>query len=199
MADRPEPPVLVAETRLSRRAALGGIGGVLAAALVTRAEAKKDDNPGNGKGGKHGDLGTPVAPLGRTQHTATALHDGRILVAGGDYLGILASVQIYDSATNRWFDAAPLSQPRRQHAAALLPDGRVLVAGGFHTGPLTSVEIYDVRDDEWEEVSPLQTPRFDHSAAGLHDGALVTGGVFRGPLTTVEIYDFRGDSWQEIA
>ena len=96
----------------------------------------------------------PMTAIRGGSFTATPLPDGRVLVAGGtaysgggDDLGIVASTEVYDLATNAWAGAAPMNSPRHSHVAAALPDGRVLVVGGFvdqATGalPTPPAELY---------------------------------------------------------
>ncbi len=86
----------------------------------------------------------------RMDHTATLLKDGRVLVAGGwNSLEscTVASVDVFDPATNSFTPAAPMLLSRHEHTATLLPDGRVLVVGGLRvetgvTQTLNEVEIY---------------------------------------------------------
>ncbi|HLA16605.1 MAG TPA: kelch repeat-containing protein [Candidatus Limnocylindrales bacterium] len=94
-----------------------------------------------------GSLMTP-----RSDHIATLLKDGRVVVAGGvDHDGVaLASAEIWDPATGRFTAKGRMATTRVQHTATLLPDGRVLVSGGdlYPVGggevkPLASAEIYD--------------------------------------------------------
>lgn len=88
---------------------------------------------------------------GRQSHTATALADGRVLVAGGDgYLTdfttdvIFATAELYDPAGGAWTLTGNMNVARSEHAAVELQDGRVLVLGGSTSGatPLASTEIY---------------------------------------------------------
>ena len=69
----------------------------------------------------------------RAWHTATALPDGTVLVAGGiDLAGhVLAAPEIFDPVRQS-FEALPSSglTPRAYHSATLLTDGTVLLAGG---------------------------------------------------------------------
>lgn len=83
----------------------------------------------------------------RDGHTAIALVDGRVLVAGGENCGgygsevisceILDSAELYDPATGRFSPAGSIGESGG--TATLLNDGRVLVVGG---GDGTA-ELYD--------------------------------------------------------
>src|SRR5262249_51544219 len=81
----------------------------------------------------------------RVGHTATLLHNGRVLVVGGVDGASTVSTEIYDPSTNSWHLAAPLSKSREGHTATLLANGRVLVAGGW----VSAAELYDPDTDTW--------------------------------------------------
>ena len=78
---------------------------------------------------------TSYLALGRGDHTATMLKDGRVLIAGGFNVGsdaidgILGNAELYDPATET---SSPINMVmhRDYHAATLLRDGRVLITGG---------------------------------------------------------------------
>ena len=143
---------------------------------------------------------------GRSDHTATLLENGQVLVAGGidRYQGIaLASVEIYDPVSGSWAFAPSLSEPRYGHSATLLPDGKVLIAGGRFSSEssdvLASVELYDPQTETWSATDSLNTPREGHSATLLSNGrVLVVGGYYLGWLGTAEVYDPLSENWQEI-
>ena len=97
----------------------------------------------------------------RAGETATLLHDGRVLFAGGYNCapagadGIWASAELYDPATGTFSPTGSMAAPRQQHTATLLADGRVLIAGGL-SGP-------GPRDGRWGHPrlvsdSPRSTP-----------------------------------------
>src|SRR5439155_18697386 len=67
----------------------------------------------------------------RTNHTATQLPNGKVLVAGGLSNGALPSAELYDPATGTWTVTGSLNTAREWHTATLLSNGMVLVAGGF--------------------------------------------------------------------
>jgi Kelch motif len=173
--------------RVSRRAALGGIGGAMAAVVapaVTRVAWSDGGLPPPPT-----DLGPPVTPIARQGHTATPLKDHLLLVVGGYDSSPLSNVQIYDPKSDSWFAAAPLNTARHGHAAVAVKDGIVVVLGGMFTQPLASVEVYSLKQDLWLPIDPLDVARFDHAAAMVDDHiVLVTGGFNRSPLSSVEFY-----------
>ncbi len=129
-----------------------------------------------------------AAPTARTQHTATLLRDGTILVVGGQ-TGDQAngqsttSAEIYNPATNTWTAVGSLSKARQGHTATLLADGRVLVTGGESraaagaTDLTASAEIYDPEAHGWSTTTSLSMARQGHTATLLTDGrVLISGG-----------------------
>jgi hypothetical protein len=77
--------------------------------------------------------------VGRTQHTASLLSDGRVLVVGGSTnIGsgtattttTLASADIYDPGTGIFSPTGNMASPRAGHTATLLAAGKVLITGG---------------------------------------------------------------------
>lgn len=133
--------------------------------------------------------------LGRAQHTATLLGNGKVLIAGGNTpAGITNTAELYDPATDR-FTPLPttLVTPRSNHTATLLANGKVLLAGGSGVfGPLSSGELFDpVTGVFTRTTGDLGTARAQHTATLLGDGrVLVAGGqgVF-GSLASAERYD----------
>lgn len=149
-----------------------------------------------------------VAPAGalevaRTQHTATLLLDGRVLVTGGrpeDATVALASTELFDVRRGRWSPGPPMRTARAGHTATRLLDGRVLVVGG--TAPaddgssrfeaLASAEVFDPASGTWTEVVSLAEARNGHTATLLADGrVLIVGGArpVHQHLTSVERFD----------
>lgn len=131
----------------------------------------------------------------RTEHTATLLPNGMVLVAGGiSAAGILASAELYDPATGTWGLTGPLNTARYDHTATLLTDGRVLVAGGDSAGSISSAELYDPTTGMWSPATSLGCARKNHTATLLMDGNVlfVGGDVNDVPLSSVELYDPTG-------
>jgi hypothetical protein len=85
-------------------------------------------------------------------------------------------VEIYDLATGRWSDGAPLPRAR-DHAASTVSGGRVHVLGGrgLDRFAVRNFDQYDPRADAWRALPPLPYPS---SGTGLVeiDGRLITAG-----------------------
>ncbi len=75
----------------------------------------------------------PAAPMPgpRTNHSATRLPDGGVLVLGGDAPTTSATAWLYRPQSNSWLTLPSMSVARSDHVVALLPSGNVLVAGGY--------------------------------------------------------------------
>lgn len=131
----------------------------------------------------------------RSQHSATLLPDGRVLIAGGASSNVaIASTEIYDPAAGTFRIATPMSTARRGHTATLLPDDTVLLVGGWgNGGALASAELYDPVSGTLSPAGNLNTPRGGHSAILLATGTvLIVGGYGTNAYPDVapaELYD----------
>ncbi len=106
----------------------------------------------------------------RSSHTQTTLHDGRVLITGGDINAMGTSpgvsfdgVEIFDPWTGDMSVGPSMAAARSMHTATLLPDGRVVVAGG------SSWQIFAPTDDTWSSNFPLNASRKAHAAVLLAD------------------------------
>jgi hypothetical protein len=149
----------------------------------------------------------------RTEHTATLLEDGTVLLVGGaDQNGVaLASAEIFDSHTMTFTPTAgTLSIARYDHTATLIQcgkgcdfDGDVLIVGGFNNASQTiaQAELYDPTHKSFIPQESLMTDRALHTAIDLDDGSvLIAGGIQNIPstgftnLTSAEIFEVSPNS-----
>ena len=149
----------------------------------------------------------------RTEHTATLLEDGTVLLVGGaDQNGVvLASAEIFDPHKLTFTPTAgTLSIARRYHTATLIQcgkncdfDGDVLIAGGFDnaTQTIAVAELYNPKFKSFNPVATMMTDRALHTAIDLDDGSvLIAGGIQNIPstgftnLTSAEIFEVNPNS-----
>ena len=126
----------------------------------------------------HGEV-RPAGALnqGRSMLTAHTLPDGRVIVLGGSSISAggvhvpLDSIELYDSATDKW-TVAPykLSTGRTWHASALVRDGTVLVMGGYNVdGTCTPTNTVDQVDPgERHRATLRHAPSPEHGVDGGH-------------------------------
>ena len=161
--------------------------------------------------------GSMAAP--RSQHTATLLADGRVLIAGGlsgasasaggirlaSYRtaavdSFLATAEVYDPVRGTFSKTNSMSTPHRGHTATLLADGRVLVVGngGESSRSGTAADLYDPATGTFSQTGSMNFGRWLHTATLLADGrVLILGG--RTPKdsvrTSTELYDPRSGTF----
>lgn len=137
-------------------------------------------------------------PTPRSEHTATLLPSGKVLVAGGS---ATASAIVFDPATERWTATSPMTKARSGHRATLLNSGKVLI-----TGSDGSAEVYDPETNGWSATGSMtRTSVGGHTATLLASGkVLVTGGGRVDPPVpafspVAELYDPMTGTWTRIA
>ncbi|CAF4958417.1 unnamed protein product, partial [Rotaria sp. Silwood1] len=80
----------------------------------------------------------------RSDHTASVLTNGKVLVTGGCYGDCGNSTELYDPSTGNWTTTASMNNGRRDHRVSVLTNGKVLVTGGHLSDIyLNSAELYD--------------------------------------------------------
>jgi hypothetical protein len=145
----------------------------------------------------------------RSQHIATLLPNGKVLIAGGAQSAslsggdvILASAELYDPGTGTFRPAGDMTTGRTMHTSTLLADGRVLIAGGYGHGAegpaggrtaLASAELYDPSTGTFTATRDMIAARGGHTAILLLNGTvLIVGGYGTGGYPDVapaELYD----------
>jgi N-acetylneuraminic acid mutarotase len=134
----------------------------------------------------------------RSQHTATLLPNGKVLVAGGTTDGVIGlnDVELYDPQTESWRVGDSMHYPRFGHTATLLPDGGVLVAGGSF-----EKEAEQYTGTSWKRTGALSAHRRWHTATLLLPSSgkvlvLVAGGVGDRALESAELLDLEAGTWR---
>jgi N-acetylneuraminic acid mutarotase len=143
----------------------------------------------------------------RLDHTASAVHDGHLYVAGGYTDGNpTAGLFRYSPRSRRWTQLPSMRTPRGGHAGAIIGERLYVASGGPRTfpdesaAPHETLEIYDLARRRWSAGPDIPTGRH-HVAATAHRGKLyVIGG--RTPrdfsMGTVERYDPARGRWETL-
>ena len=128
----------------------------------------------------------------RSEHTATLLPNGKVLIAGGNtgssYTG---ASDIYDPSTGLFTSTGSLVGGRAMHTATFLPNGKVLITGGWCYELLQTAELYDPSTGSFTATGSMTAKRSFQGAALLPNGkVLITGGQGQsGNLSSAELYD----------
>jgi Galactose oxidase, central domain len=104
----------------------------------------------------------------RTEHAATLLDDGRVLVCGGRTAApgmrvrLLGSCEVWNPKTEHWTPAGSLPYPRANLAAVRLADDRVAFVGGndyavagSSPDARSAVDVWDPRRNDAATVGLL--------------------------------------------
>ncbi len=185
-------------------ALLGGVLWVLATAAGAQALVMTQETSGIALPPESHWTPTGSMNVGRVEHTATLLNNGKVLVAGGmnfDSSGQwLNSAELYDPATGTWTFTGNMLTPRANATATLLKNGKVLIAdGGNKNGAVKTAELYDPATETWAATGSMNHIRGGHQATLLLDGrVLITGGdtQYQG---TAELYDPNTEIWSDVS
>jgi hypothetical protein len=128
----------------------------------------------------------------RSEHTATLLADGKVLITGGfNSTDSLATAELYDPATGIFTPTGTMTTSRFSHAATLLAhgpaatNGKVLITGGsnasFDSGSnassaLATAEIFDPATGTFTATGAMKEMRFEHTATLLANGKVLLAG-----------------------
>lgn len=134
--------------------------------------------------------------IGRQEHTATLLPNGKVLVVGGLNDPEPLAAELYDPISGSFSITGSLGTARKDHTATLLPSGEVLVVGGFNIssgGVTATAELYNPATGTFRPTGSLRTARQLHTATLLPNGkVLIAGGLGNTAssyLASAELYD----------
>jgi N-acetylneuraminic acid mutarotase len=139
---------------------------------------------------------SPAAPMNiaRSNHTATLLPMGQVLVVGGSTgTSVTATAEIYDPTANTWTPVASLTTARQSQSAVLLPTGNVLVVGGYNGSysalfGVGTAELYDPTANTFTPAGSMVTVRQGFTLSGLPDGRTMLVGGLPNVAGTPEFY-----------
>jgi N-acetylneuraminic acid mutarotase len=164
-------------------------------------------------------LQVPIAEVGVVQV------GGKIYVIGGSMqlgqnppTGSSTNNMMYDPATDRWQERAPLPYALGHVGVAEL-GGKLYAIGGFiadvHMHPQSVALVYDPKIDRWSELQPLSSPRGSVAVAAVDGKIHIFGGrnsqkvvkrsipgapdmfIGIGTVTAHEIYDPDKGEWSQ--
>jgi uncharacterized protein YjbI with pentapeptide repeats len=137
----------------------------------------------------------------RAGHTATLLHNGQVLIAGGINAsgGHENTAELYDPFSGTvTLLAATMTMPRVLHTATLLSNAHVLIAGGRNTGgELASAEIFNYNTNTFSAAGSMGVARALHTATLLPTGDVLIAGGYGSPgsSTSAELWVFTSGSF----
>ena len=142
----------------------------------------------------------PPMTSARTDHTATLLPSGKVLITGGDTgTRFTNAAELFDPATGTFTALSnTMTSERYFHKATLLPSGRVLITGGGNLlqGKIdNTAELFDPATGTFRSLPPMTAVRYFDTATLLMNGkVLITGGPGNGVSgsgngNTAELFD----------
>lgn len=144
-------------------------------------------------------------PLPRSEMAWATAWAGKLHVIGGYAEGRVDRPyhHVYDPATDRWTEAAPL--PRgANHVGVAAHEGRIYAFGGFTNQNRAAHDeafAYDVAADRWDRLAPMPRARGAGAVVPLNGMIHHIGGASdpeqeRASVGWHEVYDPRADRWE---
>ena len=209
----------------ARRRTPAAFGAVLMAVLASPVQAHGEQlvpvsTLGISSGPTYGEGWRPLTPIAggpRQEHTIAAL-GGRVYVIGGIYadaageLPTTNRVEVYDTRSDSWSDAAPMPIAMN-HPNVAAVDGRLYVIGGLSGGTswqaLPNSYVYNPRANRWTQLPPMPDGTERGSAAVGVRGTKIylaggmrtltpTPGGLQDTVSTVSSYDVVTGRWETL-
>jgi hypothetical protein len=135
----------------------------------------------------------------RSEHTATLLPSGKILITGGDTgTAFSNTAELFDPASGTFTSLSnTMTKQRYFHNATLLSNGTVLITGGGNLiqGQIdNTAELFDPASGTFTALPPMTAVRYFNTATLLASGkVLIAGGPGdargNGTTNTAELFD----------
>ncbi len=105
-----------------------GVRGSIGSNDVTVLDSTELYDPSSGNWAMSGTMHFP-----RTEHAASILPNGKVLVTGGVAQGepVIQTAELYDPSTGSWTNIDNMPDCRSSHTSTVLLNGKVLVVGGY--------------------------------------------------------------------
>ena len=121
----------------------------------------------------------------------------------------LATVEVYNPATDTWKKGTDMPAPRSHFATAVV-DGKIYAFGGLTQverrgrkieKTVSAIEAYDPAADAWQKIGDSPQARQRMATAELNGKVYLSGGSNNvgGGGTTVEVYDVATNQWKKLA
>jgi len=157
---------------------------------------------------------TGQSNFARHGHAATLLHNGKVLITGGDDWfdgggSSYAVAELYDPSSGTFSAPIPMLGARAGHTAALLRTGKVLITGGYFEGCCglsygeyaiqTINELFDPATSTFTRTGDSLHARTNHSATPLRNGQVLVAGGSDGDPTSVQTSSIQTELYDPVS
>jgi len=132
-------------------------------------------------------------------HSASAVHNGKIYVAGGcDFGNSCASAAVYDIVSNTWSNLPNMPLPNWAPTAKIVGNEFFVIGGSPN---LKACQKYNIPGNSWSSCTEMPTGREHLSSAVFNNKIYVINGRGGEPgdPTANEVYDPATNSWEILA
>lgn len=147
---------------------------------------------------------------GRFDHSATALTDTKVLVAGGSSLSdVLSDSFVYDNASGTMQVSGKMAIARKEFSMVRLPSGAVMAVGGLGRNlsnetvnrAVHECEVFDKDTLSWRPAGKLRYARIAPVVAQIGKRVYVIGGrsLSGAPVKKVEEYNTATGEWSVLS
>ena len=143
--------------------------------------------------GNYTELATAPFPA---HHSASAVHNGKIYVAGGcDFGNSCPTGAVYDISSNSWSGLPNMQLGNWAPTAQVVGDDFFVIGG---TPNVNACQKYNIPTNTWSLCANMPTGREHLSSAVVDNKIYVINGRGGGPggLTANEVYDPATNSWE---